>query len=144
MKRLSSSAETKLRFVLVGSFNTLFDFSLLSILTSFTTLSIMSANIVSTTIAFVGSFFLNRSYTFRTTSSNTRRQFVLFSIVTLSGLWGIQTIVIWLLSPLLINTGIDSGPSLIIAKTAATAASLIWNYSLYSRVVFQTPTNSSD
>lgn len=133
----SKNLATKLRFLVVGSFNTLFDFAMLFAFTSLLHMAAIPANITSTTIAFIVSFFLNRNFTFRSDGANVRRQFILFALVTLFGLWVIQTIIIAILTPLGVSLGLSQPLSLLGSKLVATIASLIWNYTLYARVVFR-------
>ena len=134
----------KLRFTIVGSINTVIDFSILFTLTMFLNIPKELANFISTFISFLFSFFANKKYTFKSTSKNLKRQFLLFTIVTLFGLWVIQTIIITAITPVFTNLGINKPAALLISKLIATAASLIWNYTLYSRVVFKKSKNSSD
>ena len=68
----------------------------------------------------------------------------MFTVVTLFGLWVIQTIIIAAITPVFTNLGINKPAALLISKLIATAASIIWNYTLYSKVVFKKPKNSSD
>ena len=126
----------KTRFLGVGAINTLIDFGILFILKS-VGIPVVPANITSTTIAFCVSFFANKKYTFRTKNTNIKRELLLFIIVTLFGLWVLQTVVIHLVSTLLVESGLSSDAILLIAKICATAVSLTWNYILYSRVVFK-------
>lgn len=126
----------KIRFILVGVCNTSIDFALLFSLKALG-LPVISANIISTFGAFCFSFFANKKYTFKSTAGNVKREITLFIVITLFGLWVIQTIVIHLISNLLSNSQLSNDLILIIAKVAATIASLIWNYTLYSRVVFK-------
>lgn len=128
---------TQLRFILIGGFNTVFDFSILFILTAFIGIPNIAANIVSTLIAFLISFVLNRTFTFNSTTKNIRRQFALFALVTLFGLWVLQSIIIYSLVPLLIGFGCDNTLALFVSKLIATMASLVWNYILYARLVFR-------
>ena len=134
----------KLRFTIVGSINTVIDFSILFTLTMFLNIPKELANFISTFISFLFSFFANKKYTFKSTSKNLKRQFLLFTIVTLFGLWVIQTIIIAAITPVFTNLDINKPAALLISKLIATAASLVWNYTLYSRVVFKKPKNSSD
>lgn len=126
---------TKLRFVLIGTINTAIDFGILFILTWLISTPKELANIISTTIAF--SFVANRSFTFRSRTGNIRRQLLLFTLVTLFGLWVIQTIIIALLAPIFISFNLSQPVALFISKLIATVASLIWNYLLYTNVVFK-------
>lgn len=129
----------KLRFVSVGLANTTIDFSILFVLKFFFGIPPLVANIVSTTAAFCFSFFANKKYTFKTTGTNLTREILLFTVVTLFGLWGLQTIVIHLVIEILNYTPLAGSDQIIllIAKILATIISLIWNYILYSNVVFK-------
>ena len=125
-----------LRFGIVGSINTALDFGLLFILKSLG-LPVITANILSSTCAFGFSFLANKKYTFKAKGGDVRREILLFIIVTLFGLWVLQSIVIqvilWLFTP---AQGHES-LLLVIAKLLATVVSLTWNYLLYSKVVFK-------
>ena len=92
---------------------------------------------MSTGLAFIFSFFANKKYTFKTTDTNVIREMLLFVIVTLTGLWGLQTLIITLthnpLTQLMGNTDV----ALLVAKLLATVASLTWNYLFYSKLVFK-------
>lgn len=134
MKPLLKKHETKVRFLLVGGTNTVLDFALLFLFTGLG-LNKVVANIASTGIAFIFSFFANRKFTFKDSSKNVRRQFTIFALVTLSGLWILQPIIILIATNFLDGT-MDSNASLFVAKVLATLVSLVWNYILYSRLVF--------
>ena len=144
MQEIAKKHADKLRFAIVGSINTVIDFSILFTLTMFLNIPKELANFISTFISFLFSFFANKKYTFKSTSKNLKKQFLLFTIVTLFGLWVIQTIIIAAITPVFTNLGINKPTALLISKLIATAASLVWNYTLYSRVVFKKPKNSSD
>lgn len=135
MPRLKNKQQ-KLRFILVGICNTTIDFATLFTLKSLG-LPTVPANIVSTTAAFCFSFFANRKYTFKGNSGNLKKQIPLFILVTLTGLWGVQTLVIFIVSQLLANSSLGEGATLLVAKIVATATSLVWNYIFYSRIVFK-------
>jgi len=124
------------RFALVGGVNTALDFGIFLTLAT-TGLDVKIANVISTSLAFVFSFFANKKYTFKTTDSNVRREILLFIIVTLFGLWILQTIVIQGVLALLTSITLDDSLKRLIAKLIATIVSLTWNYLLYSRVVFK-------
>ena len=133
---MTSKTAEKARFVLVGMTNTVIDFGILFLLSSFG-LPILTANIISTTVAFCFSFFANRKFTFKAIDGNLKRQIPLFIIVTLFGLWVLQTVVISLVAPLLSQMGVTGGLNTLTAKVIATVITLIWNYTLYSRLVFR-------
>jgi putative flippase GtrA len=132
------NSSQKVRFAAVGGVNTLIDFGLLFGLKALG-LPALSANIISTTTAFCFSFFANKKYTFKTAGTDIKREIVLFIVVTLFGLWVLQTLVIAFVTSILTQTHLQDGIILLIAKLFATAVSLVWNYVLYSRVVFKQP-----
>lgn len=136
MKDLLAQHAEKFRFALVGGFNTALDFGILFGLTAIGVDKI-PANYVSTSVSFVFSFFANKTFTFKAKSGNAKREFLSFVIVTLIGLWVLQPLVITAVSQLLETTTLDDTITLLIAKLIATVVSLIWNYILYSRVVFK-------
>lgn len=144
MQEIVKKHTDKLRFTIVGSINTVIDFSILFTLTTLFNVPKELANFISTFVSFLFSFFANKKYTFKSTSKNLKRQFLLFTVVTLFGLWVIQTIIITAITPVFTNLGVNKPAALLISKLIATVASLIWNYTLYSRVVFKKPKNSSD
>ena len=135
-KELIKKHAQKVRFMIVGGANTALDFALLFLFTSLGVDKIV-ANYFSTSISLIFSFFANKSFTFKNTSGSAKKQFGLFLIITLIGLWVIQPIIIWIstssLAPYIANEPLN----LFIAKLIATVASLIWNYLLYSRLVFK-------
>ena len=125
-----------LRFGIVGGANTALDFGLLFVF-KFIGIPVEIANIMSTGLAFIFSFFANKKYTFKTTNTSVIREMLLFVIITLTGLWGLQTLIITLthnpLTQLMGNTDV----ALLVAKLLATVASLTWNYLFYSKLVFK-------
>ena len=94
------------------------------------------ANIISTSVAFCFSFFANKRYTFNGREGNVVHQMTLFIVVTLFGLWVLQTIVIQLTLPLWGALFSNGQLALLAAKLAATIVSLSWNYILYEKLVF--------
>lgn len=125
-----------MRFGLIGVINTVLDFGLLFILKSIGLMA-TTANIFSTSIAFVFSFFANKKYTFRSSGTNIVREMILFVAVTLFGLWVLQTGVIWLVLPHLSKLLRSSEMGLLVTKLIATAVSMTWNYILYDKLVFK-------
>ena len=143
MQELLKKHETKLRFGIIGAINTMLDFGLLFVFSSLFGIPRGFANMLSTSISFIFSFFANKRYTFKSSSKeNVVREMVLFTVVTLFGLWVIQGLIIHFLTPVIINLGTTEELALLASKLVATVASLIWNYLLYSRVVFTHKTNS--
>ena len=138
MKPVLKKHGTKIRFALVGGINTLIDFGLLFAFSSLWGIPRGFSNILSTSVAFIFSFFANKRYTFKSTDKdNIVREMILFTVVTLFGLWIIQSLIIHFLAPFIASFGLFDELSLFVAKLVATVASLIWNYILYSKVVFK-------
>ena len=135
MELLKKHAE-KIRFGIVGIGNTAIDFIILFALVALGVDKIV-ANYFSTGIAFIASFFINKSFTFKSKGGNIRKQFLLFVIVTIVGLWIIQPLIIGGITAVLSSSTLAAGLVLFIAKIIATVASLIWNYLFYSRLVFK-------
>lgn len=135
MAKLTDNHGEKIRFAGIGLASTALDFFLLFVFVH-VGVNEIAANYMSTGITFFFSFFANRSYTFREAEGNIRRQFVLFIAVTMIGIWVFQPIVIW--GVLALPLRLDAGIWLLVAKLAATGVSLVWNYLLYSRLVFRT------
>ena len=136
MKNLKNSQEFK--FVIIGGFNTVLDFSILFGLTFIGVNSII-ANIFSTGIPFISSFVLNKKVTFKSENKTRKellREMILFTIVTLFGLWGIQSVIISIVSPIFNNFIDNQSIVLFLSKCFATAFSLVWNFVLYKKVVF--------
>jgi len=134
-EHLKKHAE-KYRFGVVGVANTAIDFGILFLLVHLGLNEIL-ANYISTGCAFIFSFFVNRSFTFKAKDGNIAKQLAVFLVVTMFGLWVIQPLIIagilgatsgWALSPDLKLLG---------AKLTASVASLIWNYIMYARFVFK-------
>lgn len=126
----------KARFALVGVINTVVDFAIFLTLAKLIGLPAVIANVVSTSCALAVSYLLNKKAVFGNTDANNHRQIMQFILVTLTGLWVLQAIVITVVSGL-IGALLSSTLLLVVAKAAATVVSLTWNYLWYSRVVFR-------
>lgn len=135
---ITKNNSQKIRFLTVGAANTLIDFGVLFTLKALG-LPAVNANIISTTTAFCFSFFANKKFTFKSKGANLKREIGLFVVVTLFALWVIQTIIIKIIEAMLVGSELDSTSVLLVAKIVATAVTLVWNYTLYSRVVFKKP-----
>lgn len=133
---LAKKHAQKIRFGVVGIANTTLDFALLFLFVGFG-IDKIPANYLSTGISFIFSFFVNKSFTFKNKTGNAKKQFALFIIITIFGLWVIQPLVITAVAAMLASTGWASGIILFIAKIIATIFSMVWNYILYSKIVFK-------
>lgn len=127
----------KVRFGLVGIANTIVDFAILNILVGVFGVMRIPANVISTTVAMLVSFTLNKKTVFQDTSGHRTRQIVLFFAVTLTSIWVIQTAVIMVVSYALQPFGLPEIVELNVAKVAGICVGLVWNYVMYSRVVFK-------
>lgn len=139
IKNLISKHSDKFRFILVGGTNTVIDFGILFSLNSAGLDNVVNnlfplSNIISTSVALIFSFFANKKFTFKD-NTNDKTQIIKFLVVTLFGLWIIQTIIIKVVE---ISLGSINNDKLIllIGKLLATIFSLTWNYILYKKFVF--------
>lgn len=126
----------KLRFIVVGAVNTVIDFGIFNILWKLVGLPVLVSNTISTGCAMVFSFFANKKFTFKSTSTDYRREVILFFIFTIVGIWLIQNLVIKGIL-LILPAGWPVALSRNLAKILATLVSLIWNYITYDRIVFK-------
>lgn len=125
-----------LRFVIVGVVNTIVDFGIMNVL-KLIGLPTIVANTISTGVAMVCSFFLNKKYTFRDAGDNYARQVILFFVFTMIGIWGIQNGAIYLITKYLPHFGLSDQLFANAAKLLASVFSLTWNYLTYNRFVFK-------
>ncbi|GAA3664472.1 GtrA family protein [Lentzea roselyniae] len=132
MKKLLSAQQ--LRFGLVGVGNTLVDLVGYTVLFALGT-PLVIANLISTTMGMALSFTLNRSFTFRAAGGGVARQVVLFVLVTGIGLWVIQPLVILLTRDAF--AGLPETLAIAVPKFAGICVALVWNYVLYSKLVFR-------
>lgn len=126
----------KIRFSLVSSVATAIDFSLLLLLTSFG-MATITANYISSSLAFVFSFFANKKFAFRTPDHHIKREAVLFIIVTLTGIWLLQPLIIWKIEDTLDQSIYPTWLVVVVAKVIASFVTFIWNYYFYTRLVFK-------
>ena len=145
--KLKNSQEIK--FVAIGGLNTALDFVILFGLSALGLPKILS-NGVSTGVTFLISFVLNKKITFKSEAKTKRelaREMLLFTIVTLFGLWVIQSVVILATEPIFLAFFGDfqifgvvfnkEKLALFAAKIIATLFSMRWNFILYKKVVFK-------
>lgn len=138
------------RFALVGIINTVIDIGIFLVLRN-AGLSILAANICSTSVALTVSLLLNYHYTF-SGGMLTRKRIVLYIAVTLTGLWVLQPVVIKGLTelngPLPYLTAVTTvlgHPKLfmnLVPKLGSTGVTLVWNYLWYNKVVFAKPSET--
>ena len=124
-----------LRFIVVGVSNTVLDFTLMNLL-SLAGLNLIIANTISTGIAMIYSFLMNKKWTFRNAGQDYLRQVILFFIFTAIGIWVIQNGLIILAQHYLPRFGLSNQVFNNLAKLVASVFSLTWNYLTYNRFVF--------
>ena len=125
------------RFASVGVVNTLVDLGLYVALFS-VGLSSVLANFLSTSAGMAVSFAGNRRFVFGATANRTR-EITQFLIVCGLGIWVIQPFAIMVFTHLINH--VAGLPTVVVATTAKVLAILVaavWNYLLYSRLVFRT------
>ena len=142
------------KFGLVGILNTAVDFIIFNILTNKKIgWKKIPANLVSTTVAMIISFSLNRGFVFNATGGNIYLQSIEFFAVTAFGLYVLQSLVIYFLLTVwewpvelawkivkLIKLDKYLSHDFVrknSAKAAATLVSLTWNYLMFSFIVFK-------
>lgn len=142
MRRLISPA--LLRFAAVGVVNTALDLGVFLLLRSLS-IAIFPANLASTTVGLVFSFLVNRKFTFAAAGGGRKafvRQAAVFLAVTGFGLWIIQPLVIFGATAL-IGQALPTGLIDAVPKLLGICVALVWNYVLYSLVVFRKPEERS-
>jgi putative flippase GtrA len=137
----------KLRFICVGSFNSLCDISTLNALVFLVHLPVWLANTISVSFGITLSYFLNHHLVFRHHNRPNIKLFLKFFAVTGFGVILLQTLVIYLTRPvfrrLIHDTNalslirVENSISLNLAKITAIFIGLFWNYFFYSRIVFK-------
>lgn len=129
----------KVRFGLIGGLNTAIDFGVFTILTINGVPTIV-ANTVSTSLGMISSFFLNRRFTFKSTSGKQHIELVQFLAVTLVGLWILQPLIIYGFRELLQSIFTIHGHTVqinLVGKLLSIFVSLCWNFVWYNSVVFK-------
>ncbi|HSX02612.1 MAG TPA: GtrA family protein [Candidatus Saccharimonadia bacterium] len=141
------------KFGAIGVINTLLDFTIYNVLHTQAGLSLIEANIISTTCAMIFSFFANKQIVFKHHGGRWWHQAVPFFAATMFGLYVLQNGTITLLTdiwPGMLGVAVmlahATGASRVVsdsfvvnngAKAVATAVSLAWNYIIYKKVVFK-------
>ncbi|MDR3297919.1 MAG: GtrA family protein [Candidatus Nomurabacteria bacterium] len=113
----------KIKFLIVGGLNTVLDFLIFSLLANILTVPIIIANMASTLICMIVSFFLNYNFVWKSKKSK-RQTAPRFLAVSLFSAWVIQSGVIWLITSI---TGASDITNLI-AKVIGIICGMIFNY----------------
>jgi putative flippase GtrA len=118
--------ERFLKFMVVGTIGFVVDFGTLNLLVQLVHFPLLLANTISFSLAVLSNFTWNRLWTYPDSRSKPiRSQLVQFTIVNVVGL-GINTLVLWALTPLFTDLVGDLGYN--IAKAIATIIVLFWNF----------------
>lgn len=126
-----------LRFGLVGVANTGIDLGLYFLLQLGGT-PLLVANLISTTAGLTFSFVANRLFTFSARpAGRAGRQLVLFVVCTGVGLWIIQPVVLVGMDHLLAEAVVLGDLRILLGKLIAIAFGMVWNWTVYNRIVFR-------
>lgn len=144
----------KVRFLCVGVFNTTVDLSILNLLVFAFNFPVWLANTFSISIAVSISYFLNHHIVFRHHNKRSAKMFVKFFLITGIGIIVIQTVVIELTRAFYLhlvqrhvpslNSNVDTKLSLNMAKVTGVIVGMVWNYVLYSKLVFKKPIHTEE
>ena len=143
----------KIRYLCIGSFNSLVDITILNTLVFVGHLSVLIANVCSVSVGITVSYFLNHFLVFRHQNKPRYKSFIKFFIVTGASVIVIQTIIIDLSRPLYadftrnihgISTPLQGKISLNLPKITAILIGMIWNYFFYSRLIFRSKTSDDE
>jgi len=139
------------KFVSVGVINTLVDLGFFNLFRRFKRFTATTASYVSTTIAMIGSYFLNKSWTFQA-NGNVAAEAIKFFSITILGIYIIHNGIVYLLTKKVLWPGklalkivrwfpflkklSDDFVTDNFAKVCAIAVTLVYNFIMYKFVVF--------
>ena len=124
---LSVLKNSFVRFCIVGGINTAIDLAVFSLLFYGLDFPLLAANAIGFSAAVINSYLLNKFWTFGDASSHSVVKIAGFVLISTVGL-AISSMVIWLLAG-------HIGP--LLAKIAAIAMTIIWNYTASRMLVFR-------
>lgn len=129
------------RFAIVGFLNFVVDAGALAILSATTGIysgvGIVPLNMVAATIAFLNSYYWNRTFTFQSRVDASVGEFGSFLFVSAIGVL-INSAVVFAITTFVVPfNGITEARLVTLAKVAATFVSLFWNFFGYKFIVFQ-------
>ena len=119
----------KIKFVLVGGFNTVLDFCIFGLLANIFNIPALIANVISTTICISISFLLNYKYVWKSKKSK-RETAPGFLAVSLFSAWVVQNIAI---NSVIFLFG-DSGVMKLVGKAFGSICGMISNYFGYKLI----------
>lgn len=145
---LSLFNNEKVRFLLAGGTNTIFDFAILNVLVWGFGVWSYTANALSVAICICISYCLNHYFVFRKNEKLSLKVFIYFFAVTGFSSIFLQSVIIWV-SHLIFSTPFsrsifafahlsdDQVFQLNLAKCAAVGVGMIWNFLFYKHLVFK-------
>lgn len=119
-----------LKFGVVGASGTVIDFGLTALCKGILGIPELLSNAIGFTLAATSNYYLNRVWTWKSTSKDVGVEYAKFFFVSLLGL-GLNTLIIFLLKdisivPRFVDTTLDW--DFWIAKIIATAVVMVWNF----------------
>lgn len=130
-----------LKFGVVGASGAVIDFGLTALCKGILGMPGLLANAIGFTLAATSNYFLNRVWTWRSTSKHMGIEYAKFFFVSLAGL-GINSLIVLLLRdvsvvPRLVETTLDW--DFWVAKIIATAVVMVWNFLANNFFTFRKP-----
>lgn len=122
------------KYCIVGVLGTTIDVGVLWLLVHFGGMAVLAATTISFTVSVANNFLLNKFWTFRSPSTNYRKLFIKFILVSLGGL-GLTNVCMWLLVHELMIWYIW-------AKLITSALVLVWNFLANKYWTFRHPRRS--
>lgn len=130
------------KYGLAGAISTTVDYGVLNLLLIVFQIPLIPANLISTTFGGVVSYQLDKRIVFEGRKHSRRRAVTLFVLINASAIYGIQSLVLWLVAPQLGFIGNELVQANI-AKIIANIIGGIWAYLLLRRFVFARTTSDS-
>jgi putative flippase GtrA len=137
----------KVRFLCAGTMNAVVDLTILNVLVFDFHFPVWLGNTIAVSVAITMSYFLNHRIVFRHHHNPNAKQYLKFFLITGVGVIITQTLIIYLTKATFykllhiqipaFTSNVDTKLSLNIAKLTAAVFGMVWNYLLYSKVVFK-------
>jgi len=136
------------RFLIIGTFNTVFDFIFVNLLAYFFGVyqgtGLLALNSISFITVVTISFYLNKNWTFkeRNDEQNNKQKYLIFFLVTLVGL-SLNNFIVYLITTVVgPQFGLSDFVWLNVAKALAVGVVLFWNFFNYKFIVFKKNINN--
>ena len=130
MPNLFQLAKKFIKFGIVGASGAIIDFGITALCKGILGVPELLANAIGFTLAATSNYFLNRVWTWRSTSKSVGVEYAKFFFVSLMGL-GLNSLIVFLLKdtsivPSFVDTTLDW--NFWVAKIIATAVVMVWNF----------------